>query len=74
MTDIESLLRHAIANGVTVISIDTSRSTASAWCWKAFGTSHTIYHADPIEALRLAVEKTLAPPQKPVSDLSDLLS
>lgn len=72
MSDIESLLRHAIGSGITVISIDTSRSTASAWCWKAFGTSHHAYHPDPIEALRVVVEKALRP--KPATDLSDLLS
>ena len=74
MSDIESLLRHAIANRITVIDLDTSRTTARAGCWKAFGKYHTAYHDDPIEALRDAIEKALAPPPKPPTDLSDLLS
>ena len=74
MSDLESLLRHAIENRITAINMDMSRTTASALCWKAFGKSHVAYHADPIEALRAAIEKALAPPPKPLSDLSDLLS
>lgn len=72
MTDLESLLRQAVAARVTVIHLDTSHSTARAGCWKAFDKYYTAWHADPIEALRDALGQAMTP--KPTSDLSDLLN
>lgn len=83
MSDLEELLRRAVAARVTVISLDTSRSAGTyASAWKAHGSLQQAWGADPIETLRIAVEKAIAAPSRPPgtpapppasTDLSDLL-
>lgn len=74
MSDLEALLRLAIENKVTVIHLDTAQSVARASCWCAFKKFHIAYDKDPITALRLSIEKALAPPPPSHHDLSTLLS
>lgn len=74
MSDLETLLRLAINNNITVIYLDTAQSIARASCWCAFKKLHVEYDADPITALRSAIEKALTPPPPSHHDLSTLLS
>lgn len=67
----EDLIRRAVENKITSISIETSHEVAYAACWKAFDKYYTAMHADPIEAVRAVIEKALAP--KPSTNLANLL-
>ncbi len=63
MSDLETLIR---ANVFTYISIDKAGSIARVSAWhKTSQKTHTGYHEDPVEALRMALS--------PSPTLADLL-
>lgn len=72
MTDLEELLRRAMQERVTYISIDSaSGGMVRVGAWKAF-SHYTIAHdADPVVALTEALTRAMAP--KGATDLTSLL-
>ena len=73
MSDLETLLREAAAQRVTMINIDSSARGIRVGAWKAHTNYSTAYGTDVVDVLTEAVNMAMGVKKTSDFDLTDLL-